>query len=56
MISNMIGMGFDGAEVQALSIGIHLTQFLCTVTAISYSWLVSKLLTVLKVLNMFTLH
>jgi len=47
MISNMIGRGFGGATafsarhngVQAILTTIHLTQFLCTATAISCNWL-----------------
>jgi len=62
VIGNVIGMGFDGAAtfsgryngVQALR--IHLTQFFCTATAISWNWLVFKLQTILKVSNMFTQH
>jgi len=64
VIGNMIGMGFDRAatfladtmEFKLFQSRIHLTQFLCTATAISCNWLVFKLQTILKVSSMFTQH
>jgi len=43
-------------EFKPFQTRIHLTQFLCTATAISCNWLVFKLQTILKVSNMFTQH
>ena len=74
MVSNMIGMGFDGAvtfwktqwssihfkseftslNFRTLSLPSLTTEISYTVTAISYNWPAFKLLTVLKVLSMFT--